>query len=159
MVGLFYSVILSETLTLLITFEQWVLELWYFTWVFLVIRLFRGFILKNIKAFILHMSIFPTGIKIFVLVTLTVFGIGHYRGHLCFKNTSCFYYMYRQVKCSTFRSIHFNQIEQKWRKKTHLVLSNKLFHQEKLGKGIHTKRKLLKFMWKILSLFQSCWSQ
>mgnify|MGYP003683288813 CR=1 FL=1 len=37
------SVILSETLTLLITFEQWMLELWYFTWVFLVIRLFRGY--------------------------------------------------------------------------------------------------------------------
>ena len=29
-----------KTLTLLITFEQWVLELWYFTWVFLVIRPF-----------------------------------------------------------------------------------------------------------------------
>ena len=28
-----HSVILSKTLTLLITFEQWVLELWYFTWV------------------------------------------------------------------------------------------------------------------------------
>ena len=30
----FHSVLLSETLTLLITFEQWVLELWYFTWIF-----------------------------------------------------------------------------------------------------------------------------
>ena len=29
-----------KTLTLQITFEQWVLELWYFTWVFLVIRPF-----------------------------------------------------------------------------------------------------------------------
>ena len=28
------SVLILETLTLLITFEQWVLELWYFTWVF-----------------------------------------------------------------------------------------------------------------------------
>ena len=37
------SVLLSETLTLIITFEQWVLELWYFTWVFLVIRPFRGY--------------------------------------------------------------------------------------------------------------------
>ena len=37
------SVLLSETLTLLITFEQWVLELWYFTWVFLVIRPFSGY--------------------------------------------------------------------------------------------------------------------
>ena len=37
------SVLLSETLTLLITFEQWVLELWFFTWVFLVIRPFRGY--------------------------------------------------------------------------------------------------------------------
>ena len=32
-----------KTLTLLITFEQWVLELWYFTWVSLVIRPFRVF--------------------------------------------------------------------------------------------------------------------
>ena len=31
------------TLTLLITFEQWVLELWYFTWVFLVIRPFSEY--------------------------------------------------------------------------------------------------------------------
>ena len=38
-----HSVILSETLTLLITFEQWVLELWYLTWVSLVIRPFRGY--------------------------------------------------------------------------------------------------------------------
>ena len=29
-----------KTLTLLITFEQWVLELWHFTWVFLVMRPF-----------------------------------------------------------------------------------------------------------------------
>ena len=38
-----HSVLLSETLTLLITFEQWVLELWYFTGIFLVIRPFRGY--------------------------------------------------------------------------------------------------------------------
>ena len=38
-----HSVLLSETLTLLITFEQWVLELWYFTWIFSVIRPFRGY--------------------------------------------------------------------------------------------------------------------
>ena len=38
-----HSVIFSETLTLLITFEQWMLELWYFTWVFLVIRPVRGY--------------------------------------------------------------------------------------------------------------------
>ena len=35
-----HSVLLSETLTLLKHFEQWVLELWYFTWVFLVITSF-----------------------------------------------------------------------------------------------------------------------
>ena len=34
---------LLKLLTLLITFEQWVLELWSFKWVSLVIRLFRGF--------------------------------------------------------------------------------------------------------------------
>ena len=32
-----------KTLTLLINFDQWVLERWYFTWVFLVIRPFRGY--------------------------------------------------------------------------------------------------------------------
>ena len=31
-----------KILTMLITFEQWVQELWYFTWIFPVIRLFRG---------------------------------------------------------------------------------------------------------------------
>ena len=31
----------QKTLTLLITFELWLLELWYFTWVFLVARPFR----------------------------------------------------------------------------------------------------------------------
>ena len=38
-----HSVILSETLTLLITFEQRVLELRYFTCIFPVIRPFRGY--------------------------------------------------------------------------------------------------------------------
>ena len=38
-----HSVFLSETLTLLITVEQWVLELWYFTWVFLVMGPFSGY--------------------------------------------------------------------------------------------------------------------
>ena len=32
-----------KTLTLLITFELWVLELWYFTWVFLVIKPIRWY--------------------------------------------------------------------------------------------------------------------
>ena len=32
-----------KTLTLWISFEQWVLELWYYTWVFLVIRPFSGY--------------------------------------------------------------------------------------------------------------------
>ena len=38
-----HSVLLSKTLTLLITFEQWVLELRYFTWIFPVIRCFCGY--------------------------------------------------------------------------------------------------------------------
>ena len=40
------SVILSSSLkllTLLITFEQWVVELWYFKWVFLVTGPFHGY--------------------------------------------------------------------------------------------------------------------
>ena len=58
-----------KTLTLIISFEQWDLDIWYFTWVFLEIWYFtwafpcdpfRGyhyFFLMNIRAFILHMSI------------------------------------------------------------------------------------------------------
>ena len=38
-----HSLILSETLTLPITFEQWIRELWYFTWVFLLKRPFHGY--------------------------------------------------------------------------------------------------------------------
>ena len=38
-----HSVLLSETLTLLITFEQSVLKLWYFTWIFPVIRHFHQY--------------------------------------------------------------------------------------------------------------------
>ena len=33
----------SETLTLLITLQQWELELWYFTWIFPVIKPFCGY--------------------------------------------------------------------------------------------------------------------
>ena len=90
-----------KTLTLFMTFEQWVLELLYFSWKFLVIRSFfvgtfwpwhltyflkihigQIFLIINIRDFILQMSIVPTGIKILVIVTLTIFGIGHYRGHI-----------------------------------------------------------------------------
>ena len=60
-----------KTLTLLITFEQWVLEVWYFTWIFPVIRPFRGchyfWHCNNIRAFILHMSISCD--KIFLLAS------------------------------------------------------------------------------------------
>ena len=38
-----HSIILSETLTLLESFELWVLELWYYTWVFLMSRTFRWY--------------------------------------------------------------------------------------------------------------------
>ena len=46
-----YSIILSETFTLQITFKHWVLEVRYFTWVFLVIRPFCGF-----QQFLAHLS-------------------------------------------------------------------------------------------------------
>ena len=44
----FYHVILTlkfykKVINLLITFEQWVLKLWYFTWVFYETRPFRGY--------------------------------------------------------------------------------------------------------------------
>ena len=88
-----HSIILSKTLTLLITFEQWVLELWYFTWslthflktltllitfekwvpkllysiwFFLVIRPFRGF-----HFFVpcdLDLGVWPTFLKTLTLI-------------------------------------------------------------------------------------------
>ena len=85
--------IFLKTLTLLITFEQWVLELWYFTRIFPVIRPFRGyhyfdpvtltlefdpffenfnlaihFWTVSARAFILYMSISRN--KIFLLVSI-----------------------------------------------------------------------------------------
>ena len=56
------SVLLSETLTLLITFEQWVLELWYFTWVFLVIRPSRGY--HYFLSCDLDLGVWPTYLKL-----------------------------------------------------------------------------------------------
>ena len=43
------------------------------------------------RALLYHMSNSSdnTCIKIFVLVTLAIFGIGHYQGYLCFTNTCC----------------------------------------------------------------------
>ena len=112
----------KRTLTLLITFEQWVLELWFFTEEFHETRFLYGYqqfelcdidlqvtfwklnFLNNIwivstRALIFHMSIssnrtflwhdLSPGIKIFVLVTWAISGIGHYRWHLRFTNTSC----------------------------------------------------------------------
>ena len=99
--------------------EQWVLELGYFTWVFIVLNPFRGchyflhcdldlgvwpifvenFNLANnfwtvsARALLNPMSISSdnTGIMIFFLVTLAIFGIGHYRGqHISFLDTAQF---------------------------------------------------------------------
>ena len=43
----------------------------------------------NIRAFILHMSIYCDRIMVLVHVNLAILGIGIYRGYLCVKNTSC----------------------------------------------------------------------
>ena len=53
----------------------------------------------------------PTGIKIIVLVTLTIFGIGHYRGHLCFTNTSCL----TLEKCTLHKNMQLVQIFSSYR--------------------------------------------
>ena len=58
----------------LITFEQWVLELWCYTWVFLVTRPFYPVTLTlefDLEHFLWWDL--PTGIKIFVLVTFAIF--------------------------------------------------------------------------------------
>ena len=59
---------LSETLILLITFEQWKLELWYFTWLLLVARPFSGY--QNFWFFLLQP--FHGNQDFFLLVTLTL---------------------------------------------------------------------------------------
>ena len=84
-----------KLLTMPITFQQWVPEFSYFTWIFLVKRSFCWYetfwpwlLLKkntiihnkmiNIRAFILHVSISCDKIKVFVLVTLVIFGFTTY---------------------------------------------------------------------------------
>ena len=86
-----------KTLTLVMTFEQWVLEFWYFTWIFLVVKPRCGYYYFlpwpwRLTYLLYHMSISSdsTRIKIFVPVTLAIFGIGHYRGHFCFTSTYCY---------------------------------------------------------------------
>ena len=87
-----------KTLILLITFGQWVLELWYFTWVFLVIWPFRCSLFFNkYKSFHIPHEHFLwqdllTGIKIFHLVTLPIFGIGHY-GCKCVSQTHLVFFL------------------------------------------------------------------
>ena len=92
-------------LSLLKSSEQLGLELWCFTWVFLVIRVFFGYqyVLpcdfdlevwhRSARALLYYMSISRnnTSITICVLVILAIIGIAHYRGHLCFTNTSCWF--------------------------------------------------------------------
>ena len=58
-----------KTLTLLITFEQWVLELWYLTWVFFVIRTFRGY--QQFWPCDLDLGVDPFAeiLKLFLLIT------------------------------------------------------------------------------------------
>ena len=88
------------------------LELWYFTWTFLVRRPFRGYhyvlpcdhnlgvwpFFKNFNlantfwavsalALLYDMSISSDNTGI--LVTMAIFGIGQYREHFCFTNKSC----------------------------------------------------------------------
>ena len=50
-----------KTLTLLITFEQWLLELWYFTWIFPLIRPFRGY--HYFLTFDLYLGVWPIFLK------------------------------------------------------------------------------------------------
>ena len=49
--------IFLKTLTLLKTFEQWVLELWYFTWVSVVIRPFCGSIIFDLVTLTLEFDL------------------------------------------------------------------------------------------------------
>ena len=98
-----------KTLTLLITFEQWMLEVWYLIWVFLVIRNSCGYhhfftlwpwpwIWPIFENFNLAYNFWTERfyitwafrVQTFGLVTIATFRIGHYRWHLCFTDTSCF---------------------------------------------------------------------
>ena len=141
-----FDLLFEKSLTLLINFEKLVLEVWCFTWLFLVtepfyeiqdlwswpwpwslayfmyiltlfitfecfdLNIWPMFWKKKMTMVILLLFFFnkdkilelpyctqsfflwqdfSTGIKVFVLVILAIFGIGHYHGHLCFTNTSC----------------------------------------------------------------------
>ena len=95
-----------NTLTLLITFEKWLLELWYFIWIFFVNLLTITFdqFLKIIELIITslkkYMSVYIADGHFFVtrflywyqnICTwdLVIFRSGHYRRHLFFTNRSC----------------------------------------------------------------------
>ena len=105
---------------MLITFEQWVLELylWWqdlsiFTIIFYPVTLTLEFDFNNkltlvlnnkYKSFILHMSISCDEIFLLVsrylnvLVILAIFG--HYQGHLCFTNKSCLTFWFLSGRAS-----------------------------------------------------------
>ena len=78
-----HSVFLSETLTLLKTFEEWMWELLYFTWVFLVINLSVGTTIffkcdldiefdLFFENFILANNLWTVSARLFVLNLLTL---------------------------------------------------------------------------------------
>ena len=90
------SVILSETLTLLlvITFEQWALELWYFPWAFLVTRPFLGTKIFYPMTLTFEFDLFFKNFKLVnyqdnVPVTLAIFEIGRY-GSICVSQIHLF---------------------------------------------------------------------
>ena len=122
-----HFVILSETLTLLIT-EPWVLELWYFTWVFLVIRPFRGY--HYFLPCDLDLGVWPIFWKLVIFRSLIA--------HLCLNfysnssihqsiNQSILDQIYRLIKWSVIDLIHQNNLTALTFPPTHLCDENRFF--------------------------------
>ena len=92
----FYLVTLTlefdPTLTLLITFEQWVVELLYSLWLdlSLVSLIFNKYLSFHIAHERFLWQDLPTGINLFYPCDLDHLWNWPLSGHLCFTNTSCF---------------------------------------------------------------------
>ena len=77
-IALTFDLFFKKKLTLVITSKKLILELSYCTWAFHLTR--SSYLYQDI-----------------CFVTVNIFGIGHYRGHLCFTNTSCFIMIFCSV--------------------------------------------------------------
>ena len=89
----------------------------------------------------------PTCINIFVLVTLTIFAIGHYGGHLCFTNTSFFFIKIASGSEATL-DVHLSEI-------TNLFVTRDLLNQSFLGGYFNNLWLVFDYDWSIICSLKS----